>query len=608
MSRGISLFLLSALLCLAPLHGAASEGFEAALRKADAVRSTDPEKFQTLLRQLDAQQDAATRAQRERLAYLHAYATAYAGNYDAALKELRKLFKSSTDMDTRIRAGALMVNSYAVTKQFTDGLRQLQETMPLVPRATDPVVRDHALGVASLIYGKMGQFQPALQYADQLLASTTSPRSRCFAGQYRIDALQNMGQLPRDDAALFGVIDQCKILGETTVTALARSNLARKWATEGKLDDAIELLQANMAEAEATKYPPVIGELHSVLAEYLLRRGDLSAASQNAHRAIAQRADSGFSWYLVSAYKTLYEVAEQSGDAVSALKHYRQYAEADKAYLTDVKTRELAYQIVRQEMLQKTQEIELLNRRNEVLQLQQRVDRQSAQSSRLLALLLTLLVGSIGYWAYKIKRVQNSLRRMAETDALTAICNRRHFSQLSERTLLQGARAGEDVALIMFDLDHFKSINDRFGHVTGDWVLRRVSDNCKSFCRRIDHLGRLGGEEFAILLSGCDLRGAMRVAEDCRVRIATLDTQPSGHKFVVTASFGVTATSLSGYDLAKLLSHADLMLYRAKREGRNRVCAFDGTVATVPEALVPRVEEPVSSRVLQIRPDLTSGT
>src|SRR3546814_6658272 len=76
-------------------------------------------------------------------------------------------------------------------------------------------------------------------------------------------------------------------------------------------------------------------------------------------------------------------------------------------------------------------------------------------------------------------------------------------------------------------------------------------------------------------LAGCDLRGAKRVAEDCRVRIASIDSQPSGHRFLVTASFGVTASSLSGYDLAKLLSHADKALYRSKREGRNRVTVFD---------------------------------
>jgi diguanylate cyclase (GGDEF)-like protein len=201
-----------------------------------------------------------------------------------------------------------------------------------------------------------------------------------------------------------------------------------------------------------------------------------------------------------------------------------------------------------------------------------------------------VLVGTVSYWALKTKRMQMSLRRMAETDALTSVCNRHYFNQQSVQTLAHAARAGEDVALVMFDLDHFKSINDRFGHDTGDWVLKWVSDHCRTFCRRVDHFGRIGGEEFAILLSGCDLRGARRVAEDCRVRIASIDSQASGHKFLITASFGVTASSLSGYDLAKLLSHADKALYRSKRQGRNRVSTFDGDVQPWTQLQVVAIE------------------
>src|SRR3546814_8385698 len=95
----------------------------------------------------------------------------------------------------------------------------------------------------------------------------------------------------------------------------------------------------------------------------------------------------------------------------------------------------MAYQVVRAQSLQQGKEIVLLNKKNEVLQLQQRVSDQKAQSSRLLILLLVVLVGSVGYWSFKIKRVQVSLRRMAATDALTGLCNRHHFTQQSLQTL-----------------------------------------------------------------------------------------------------------------------------------------------------------------------------
>ena len=135
---------------------------------------------------------------------------------------------------------------------------------------------------------------------------------------------------------------------------------------------------------------------------------------------------------------------------------------------------------------------------------------------------------------------------------------------------------GESAAVIMFDLDRFKAINDTYGHDTGDWVLKQVADTCSGLCRRIDHFGRIGGEEFAILLHGCELQAAIRLAEDCRIRLANIETRDSGHAFAITASFGVSVSRHSGYGLAELMSHADLVLYRAKRGGRNRVHAYTG--------------------------------
>src|SRR3546814_20657202 len=117
--------------------------------------------------------------------------------------------------------------------------------------------------------------------------------------------------------------------------------------------------------------------------------------------------------------------------------------------------------------MQQSQQIELLNKENEVLQLQQRVSDQKAQSSRLLILLLVVLVGSVGYWAFKIKRVKVSLRRMAETDALTGLCNRHHFTQPSLQTPGQAARAGEGGALGGFDWEHLQSYKEREREVEG---------------------------------------------------------------------------------------------------------------------------------------------
>lgn len=569
---------------LLPLEAKGSDWFEKRLRQAESARSSDPKTFQEILGQLNSREEEANLSQKEQLQYLNAYARVFQGRPEQAIPEARQLIATSNNFDMKFRAGALIVNAHALNRQFVEGLRQLEETLALMDRVQSSELRHQGLGVAALLHSQIGQHKLALHYAERILGDGPTGRTFCLARQVKLQALQNLAILPGDEAVFNEAIDQCLQLREYAAANFIRITLARKWAAEGQREMAISLLEKHLREVEATRYQHLIGEVKALLAELMLEKGETGAAEKYALGAIALNTSIHSSLTLASANKTMYEIAQRRGDTQTALSAYKSYAEADKAYLNEVKAREMAYQIVRQETLQKSQQITLLDQQNQVLQLQSKLDQKSAQNTRLIVMLLVMLVASIGYWAYKIKRVQLSLKQMAETDALTGVCNRHHFTLQAERALAQCARASEEVSLIMFDLDHFKLVNDRYGHQTGDWVLKEVADACKGFCRRIDVLGRLGGEEFAILMYGCDLRGATRVAEDCRVRLAQIDTRGTGHTFAVTASFGVTSSALSGYSLAKLLSHADKMLYRAKHMGRNRVCMFEGALTPLHDA------------------------
>jgi len=574
--RPLAGLLIAALCGVASAAGAAAPGFEALLREADSLRSADAKRFGDHLKALQAKAAGASLEQQQRLRYLDAYHKIVYGNaLDAGIEQAQALFRETGDADLKFRAGSLAVNGFAINRKFTDGLRHLNQTLAIRRDVKDKDIRHDGINAAAVLYNQLGQYELGLRYAEETLADSPNPRARCFAEHFRVEARYYLGRLPKDDGAIRSVVAQCAALRENITANLARAIQARHLAAQGKRDDAIHLLESHMAQVDALGYAGLIAEFRSVLASLQLERGEQNAAEQHALSAIEHERTVAGARPLADAFRTLYQVAEHRGDLPQAFSYYKRYAKADRDWLNEVKTRELAYQIVRHETLQQTQQIELLNQQNEVLKLQQKVQQQNAQNTRLIVLLLLLLLASIGFWAYKTKRVQMSLRRMAETDALTGICNRHHFTQQSEQALAQCARAGEDVALVMFDLDHFKSINDRYGHDTGDWVLQRVAEICAPVCRQIDFFGRIGGEEFAILLIGIDARGAKRLAEDCRVRIAGIDSGDSGYRFKPTASFGVTTTALSGYDLAKMLSHADKMLYRAKHGGRNRVFVYE---------------------------------
>lgn len=554
---------------LACASGAQAATYAEQLAEAEAIRSADPARLDALIGELTARIAEASPRERDLLAYLQAYRLAYTGRFDLARKAAVDLFENSQDPGVRVRAGSLVVSADAATRDFTEGLVMLDRTLAVVDQVTEAEVRHHAWSSAGVIYNQVGQYDLGRHYAELMLGDGVQGRTACFAGVLRLESLGQLKALPDDPQAIENVIAQCLAAGERVLAAFGRIQLAS--ARAGDPEAAIAELAPHLAEIEATRYPRLVGEVHSLLGDFQLRAGRLAAAESHARRAVENSAGIANSLPLVIAHRVLYEAAERRGDSAEALRQYRLFAEADKAFLDTVKARELAFQLARHETLQKTQQIELLNKQNEVLVLEQEVAKRTSQAALLLVLLLAVLLAFIGYFAWKTKKTQLSFRRLAETDALTGVSNRHHFSRRAQALLDACEQSGEPAALVMFDLDEFKAVNDRFGHAVGDWVLQQVAATCREACRKRDLFGRLGGEEFAFLLVGCDLADGLALAEDYRARLARIDTSPTGHAFRITASFGVADTAGGGFDFLPLLARADAVMYRAKREGRDRV-------------------------------------
>jgi diguanylate cyclase (GGDEF)-like protein/PAS domain S-box-containing protein len=169
------------------------------------------------------------------------------------------------------------------------------------------------------------------------------------------------------------------------------------------------------------------------------------------------------------------------------------------------------------------------------------------------------------------KVFEAELRNLAVTDTLTGVWNRRHGTELLAADL-SARRPGQALSLLMLDIDHFKTINDTFGHQAGDHVLIEIASRLRRSLRGSDMVARWGGEEFVVLLRDCALPDALRLAEDIRAAIAEL---PFGAMGSLTVSVGV-AEARAGEDLTTWLERADQALYRAKRSGRNEVAADSG--------------------------------
>ena len=206
-------------------------------------------------------------------------------------------------------------------------------------------------------------------------------------------------------------------------------------------------------------------------------------------------------------------------------------------------------------------------------------------TGRLLILLGVVISLTLLYFAFfaiaaqkKQEATMEVLRIQSTTDELTRLSNRRHFLEGAQLETKKALRSDLPLSLIMIDLDHFKKINDQFGHHTGDMVLRECADLLKKSCRETDLIGRIGGEEFVLLLPATDQYGAMSITEKIRHIIANHRFSNHQQGLNVTASLGVTQLQKEEDGLNKALTRADDLLYEAKNAGRNTICpALDWT-------------------------------
>ncbi len=195
----------------------------------------------------------------------------------------------------------------------------------------------------------------------------------------------------------------------------------------------------------------------------------------------------------------------------------------------------------------------------------------------------------------QLEASQRELRAQANTDPLTGLANRRFFDEIAGKELSLMRRQQDYFSVLMIDIDHFKAVNDTYGHPAGDEILKRVAATLSTNLREEDTVARIGGEEFVVCSPATNRLASIVLAERLRKAVESLTIEFDGKRIPVTISLGIALRPLDGDDLQALLSVADERLYRAKQDGRNRFCVADkmshsdGELAV--DKICPRMDE-----------------
>lgn len=543
---------------------------EALLEQTESLRTSDHSQFVRLLGELHRQASAMLPRERWQLRYLDAWQASFQGDYTNADPMLQDVIDHSGDSTLIAKASAILMEDLRNSKHYEQAFELANRLVANLPNTRDEVARFLVLFYVSQLLRSAGQYDLAAQYVREM---GQPGETSCQQQTMLLTVLYESHKLTSSSPELQQGIDACEAAREPIFTNTIWLVKASLFLDKDQPRKALDLLNWIAPSIRADQYYTSTLDFQVELAQAYEKLGDDSNAHKAALAALAVGDTNDINQTLLDAYQVLYHIEKKHGNTAAALDYYEHYVAQDIGYLNDVSARTLAYDEAQQHMLAQKLETEKLSKQNNILQLQQALTTKVVETSRLYIALLLVILVSIVFWLYRLKRSQLRFKELSCLDGLTGIFDHQHFMSESDRALRLLEKKLGSACLIFIDLDHFKQVNDTHGHAMGDDVLKRTVAICRQQLRPADLFGRLGGEEFGILLLECSRDQGLAIADRIRMTIEATPVDVDGAVVSYSASLGLAATDTSGYGLQRLCREADAALYRAKRTGRNRVIA-----------------------------------
>lgn len=491
---------------------------------------------------------------------------------NAAEIQLNKAISMTKRIELQFRAYSSLVNVFSNSGNYSIAFKYAFLMNDLEREKIDSAVVARGLNIYVTLLAEAGLYDESKHALQSIkIEELNDVKVRCglvaviaYVSYKSTDPIYNLDELNDYN-------DSCLISEQVLYGLLAESMITRIQIDSGQIDVALKTLEANYAKAFNFGYGNLTAVWLANLTDAWISKGDTQKALQFA--SLLEKVDgikNSLTAQLITygALANSFKVRGNNAKYAEYMNKYHQtYVESHNKQITSA----FGYYAALMQAAENKKQIELLNKNTFALQLENELAKAETVNNRLyllVALTVLLLLTTV---LYRTHRSGIKLKERVTFDKLTRVFSRDHFEDVLATSLTVAQSQQQKLGFVLFDLDHFKQVNDSYGHQIGDWVLQQAANAAQQCLRKSDAIGRIGGEEFAILLQDCDLEMSRALAESVRLAITDIDTTPTGHKFAVTASLGVSTAQDYGYSARKLFAVADEALYQAKQRGRNRV-------------------------------------
>lgn len=564
-------------LALAQDPGIGPDAFQDKLDRAIELNTTAPwRESQRILDELRPHLDTASPAQYAEYAYLEARNLTLSGDLAGGLEKVAALLTRELTAQQKIRVYRLGANIAIIARRFEQAFGYLRDGLQLLDDPQTDLENAGLYGLASYSYAQVGELGQARDFGHLALAEARksgNPRDLCYAEQQLAFVNKLDDRIETARPYYEAAISHCLEAGDELSSAISESGLGDLLRRAGEYETAASLLESALARLRKSEFESGVSETSLYFARLEMARGRPDRVVELLTPVLGELAR-GQTWdYLAEAHRMLGDIARERQQFPRAMEHYEARMAAREKHLDMERARRIAYLEVDFDLKHTRQQLELFREQARVRELEMQNEKQRKRLRTavyvLAGVLFVVLLLLLAHATRERRRFQN----LSHGDGLTALSNHTRFFELAERTFELSREKKVPFTLVLADIDHFKQVNDRHGHLAGDEVLRRVGARLRECFGKQGIIGRIGGEEFGIAIPGyrpCDIQDDLD-----ELREALQDARSGDEIIKVTMSFGIAMRRRDDKTLTEVRERADEALYRAKHSGRDRVVLAD---------------------------------